>query len=81
MENADHPIWLPVVMIILFGYVVTTEIKDVKVGVWDRSMDSASSAATQKIFSSGYFMPQATWTGRNRSGTFPERKSQGSGGI
>jgi ABC-2 type transport system permease protein len=47
---------LPVVMIILFGYVVTTEIKDVKVGVWDRSMDQASIQATQKIFSSGYFI-------------------------
>lgn len=48
---------LPVVMIILFGYVVTTEIRDVKVGIWDRSRDAASVKATQKIFSSGYFIP------------------------
>ena len=48
---------LPVVMIILFGFVVSTEIRDVKVGVWDRSMDQASIRATQKIFSSGYFLP------------------------
>ena len=48
---------LPVVMIILFGYVVTTEIRDVEVGVWDRSMDQVSIRATQKIFSSGYFVP------------------------
>ena len=48
---------LPIVMIILFGYVVTTEIRDVKVGIWDRSMDQASIQATQKIFSSGYFVP------------------------
>ena len=48
---------LPVVMIILFGYVVTTEISDVEVGIWDRSMDQASIQATQKIFSSGYFVP------------------------
>ncbi len=48
---------LPIVMIILFGFVVTTEIKDVEVGIWDRSMDQVSIRATQKIFSSGYFVP------------------------
>jgi ABC-2 type transport system permease protein len=48
---------LPIVMIVLFGYVVTTEIRDVEVGIWDRSMDKASIQATQKIFSSGYFVP------------------------
>jgi ABC-2 type transport system permease protein len=48
---------LPIVMIILFGFVVTTEIKDVEVGIWDRSMDQTSIRATQKIFSSGYFVP------------------------
>ncbi|MCP4313929.1 MAG: ABC transporter permease, partial [Bacteroidetes bacterium] len=48
---------LPIVMIILFGFVVTTEIRDVEVGIWDRSMDQASIMATQKIFSSGYFIP------------------------
>lgn len=48
---------LPIVMIILFGFVVTTEIRDVEVGIWDRSMDQASVKATQKIFSSGYFVP------------------------
>ncbi len=48
---------LPIVMIILFGFVVTTEIRDVKVGIWDRSMDQVSISATQKIFSSGYFIP------------------------
>jgi len=47
---------LPIVMIILFGFVVSTEIRDVEVGIWDRSMDQASIRATQKIFSSGYFI-------------------------
>ena len=51
---------LPVVMIVLFGYVVTNEIKDVKVGIWDRSRDQASAKAIQKIFSSGYFIPAGT---------------------
>jgi len=48
---------LPVVMIIVFGYVVTMEIHDVEVGIWDRSRDSETQRATQKIFSSGYFLP------------------------
>ena len=48
---------LPVVMIVLFGFVVSTEIRDVEVGILDRSMDQASIQATQKIFSSGYFIP------------------------
>jgi len=48
---------LPVVMIVLFGYVVTNEIKDVRVGIWDRSRDQITTQAIQKIFSSGYFIP------------------------
>jgi ABC-2 type transport system permease protein len=48
---------LPVVMIILFGYVVTMEIQDVKVGIWDRSRDTETQKVIQKIFSSGYFLP------------------------
>jgi ABC-2 type transport system permease protein len=50
---------LPIVMIVLFGFVVTTEIRDVEVGILDRSMDEVSMEATQKIFSSGYFVPAA----------------------
>lgn len=48
---------LPMFMIILFGYVVTNEIRDVKVGIWDRSRDSETMNAARKIFSSGYFLP------------------------
>ena len=51
---------LPIVMIVLFGSVVTTEIKNVKVGIWDRSRDQVTIQATQKIFSSGYFIPAGT---------------------
>jgi len=48
---------LPVVMIIVFGYVVTMDIHDVKVGIWDRSGDPETRRATREIFSSGYFIP------------------------
>ena len=50
---------LPIVMIVLFGFVVTTEIRDVEVGILDRSRDEISIQATQKIFSSEYFVPAA----------------------
>lgn len=50
---------LPVVMIVVFGYVVTMDIHDVEVGIWDRSGDVETQRATQKIFSSGYFLPAA----------------------
>lgn len=50
---------LPVAMIVLFGFVVTTEVRDVKVGIWDRAMDPSSRKATEKIFASGYFIPAA----------------------
>jgi ABC-2 type transport system permease protein len=50
---------LPVVMIIVFGYVVTMDIHDVDVGIWDRSGDTETRRATHKIFSSGYFQPAA----------------------
>jgi ABC-2 type transport system permease protein len=46
---------LPVVMIILFGYVVTNEIRDVRIGIWDRSGDGVTRGAVDRILSSGYF--------------------------
>jgi len=51
---------LPVVMIILFGKVVTNEIRDVHIGIWDRSGDQVTRQAIQKILSSGYFVLAGT---------------------
>ncbi|MFZ5939503.1 MAG: ABC transporter permease [Bacteroidota bacterium] len=47
---------LPVIMIILFGFVVTNELKDVKVGVLDLSRDVSSENLLHELFSSGYFI-------------------------
>jgi ABC-2 type transport system permease protein len=46
---------LPVVMIVLFGYVVTNEIRGVRIGVWDRAGDEVTLEAVEKIAASGYF--------------------------
>ncbi|HDS07310.1 MAG TPA: ABC transporter permease [Bacteroides sp.] len=51
---------LPVVMIVLFGYVVTNELKDVRIGIWDRSGDQITRDAINKILSSGYFVLAGT---------------------
>jgi len=50
---------LPVVMIILFGYVVSNEMKDIKLAVLDMSGDPISGEITEKILSTGYFIHAA----------------------
>ncbi|MFO7933051.1 MAG: ABC transporter permease [Bacteroidales bacterium] len=51
---------LPMVMIILFGYVVTNELRNVRIGIWDRSGDQVTRNATNEILSSGYFVLAGT---------------------
>jgi len=46
---------MPVVQLLLFGYVITNEIKDVKVAVFDQSKDENTRKINDKILSSGYF--------------------------
>jgi ABC-2 type transport system permease protein len=47
---------IPVVQIMLFGYVITNEIKDVSIAVFDQSNDVRSHDLITKIASSGYFI-------------------------
>ena len=46
---------LPVLMIILFGFGITTEIKNTKFAVFDPSKDVATQELVQKISNSEYF--------------------------
>ena len=46
---------MPVVMIVLFGFALSTEIKDVKVAVYDPSRDAATSRIISQIDASEYF--------------------------
>jgi len=46
---------IPVIQLLLFGYVVTNEIKDAKIAIYDQSKDVVTRVLTQKILSSGYF--------------------------
>lgn len=47
---------MPVAQILIFGYVVTNEVKDAKIAVLDYSKDAVTVEITNKLTSSGYFM-------------------------
>lgn len=46
---------MPVVMILLFGYAVTTEVRDTRLGVLDLSNDAASRAIIDRLAAHPYF--------------------------
>ncbi|NOZ34934.1 MAG: ABC transporter permease [Chlorobi bacterium] len=46
---------IPIIQILLFGYVITNELKNVKIAVLDLSKDNITSEIINKITSSGFF--------------------------
>ena len=46
---------MPVAQVLLFGYIITNEIKDVKIAIYDKSNDEITNEISQKILSSGFF--------------------------
>lgn len=46
---------MPVVQLLLFGFVLTNEVKDVNIAIYDKAGDNRSRELTNKILSSGYF--------------------------
>jgi ABC-2 type transport system permease protein len=49
---------IPISQMLLFGFVVTTEVKDVKIAVYDQSKDNTTTRIINKLISSGYFQLQ-----------------------
>jgi len=47
---------MPIAQILIFGYVVSNEITDVKIGIYDKSKDNVTNEITNKITSSGFFI-------------------------
>jgi len=47
---------MPVAQILIFGYVISNEINDVKIAVLDKSKDNVTQEITHKILSSGFFI-------------------------
>jgi ABC-2 type transport system permease protein len=46
---------MPLAMMLLFGFVITNEIKDVRIAVLDRSKDEVTREIVSRLVSSGYF--------------------------
>lgn len=57
---------MPVVQMLLFGYVVTNEIKDAKIAILDYSQDEVTRKITNKLSSSGYFIITKVLTNENQ---------------
>lgn len=47
---------MPVAQILIFGFVITNEINDAKIGILDKAKDNQSRKLTEKILSSGYYI-------------------------
>ncbi len=56
---------MPVVMIVLFGFALSTEIKDVKVAVYDPSKDAATARIITQIDASEYFTVTSSLDGED----------------
>ncbi len=46
---------LPIVQIVLFGFALSSEVKNISIAVWDNARDAQSEQITAKIQSSSYF--------------------------
>lgn len=46
---------MPLVLIILFGFTISTEIRNAKISIWDQSHDDQSKRLIETITASGYF--------------------------
>jgi ABC-2 type transport system permease protein len=46
---------MPFILMVLFGFVITNEVKDINIAVLDLSKDNITKQITNKIVSSGYF--------------------------
>ncbi len=49
---------IPIMQILIFGFVISYDFKDIGVAVFDQANDSHSQRISTKIFSSGYFIEQ-----------------------
>jgi ABC-2 type transport system permease protein len=47
---------IPVAQLLIFGYVVTNELKDIKIAILDQSKDDVTLEISNKIIASGYFI-------------------------
>lgn len=51
---------MPIVLVVLFGYAISNDIKDAKIAILDNAHDELSTRLTNKLISSGYFIQVET---------------------
>ena len=56
---------MPILMVLLYGYAITFDVKDIKLGVIDRDMTPASRELLNRFTNSGYFTITARLKDRN----------------
>jgi ABC-2 type transport system permease protein len=56
---------IPIIQLMLFGYVITTEIKDARIAFLDHSNDNVTREIKNKLLSSGYFRLDANLVQEN----------------
>ena len=68
---------MPAVQLLLFGYVITNEIKDARIAIFDPSKDEVTRRISEKIISSGYFILEKNLSNYNEIGlVFREGKTK-----
>jgi ABC-2 type transport system permease protein len=68
---------MPAVQLLLFGYVITNEIKDARIAIYDASKDEVTRKISEKILSSGYFILEKNLSNYAEIGpTFREGKTK-----
>ncbi len=60
---------IPLVQVLLFGFAITTEIKDAKVAVIDPTPDAVTHAIRNKLFASGFFVENEILSSRDEIAT------------
>jgi len=56
---------IPIAQLLLFGYVMTNEVRNVKIAIIDHSQDDLSKRLTQRLLSSGFFQLAAIPSSEN----------------
>ena len=51
---------LPLLLLVLFGYAISWDVREVPTAVWDQDRSAASRALLEAFWASGYFAPVAT---------------------
>ncbi len=58
---------IPVILVVLFGFAITTEVKDIRLGILDLSRDNITRQIVERLNASKYFTLQANFLNREQA--------------